>query len=358
MECIRDHWTAALELMRHATAPKSTTLPQLGDVVVQATQGIVRIEATNLDTELVVQFPGDGDIERMTAPIEGLLRATKAGRKQRGEPMEATSTPTGLRLAIAGRLFEVAAGFPLAERPVPRGTRDWSGAERRTWASEPLAAALAYCAPAMSKDETRSTYQAAHFGGDHVVTTDGHRMHVARDIESFQDGILVPPGAVEALRACLRATEASWAEARRADSLLQVSIEGVFLDAILTSKCADGDFPAWQQVCPSHRRAFEVDAQRWQDSLGAVRKLDNCVWVAVHKRECRVEIQKLFAEVLPLATTKNLPESRFAVHPGYLADASAGAHDCVRIEHGEPLDPIVVRPHSDHFAIVMPKRGD
>jgi hypothetical protein len=272
MECSRDLWTAALSLLRHASLPPnrsySVSTATLCEVVVSAARGRVRIDGFDLSTEMTVQFRSDGDLDPCTVPLGSLWKLTQAGKRTAGEEMSVVATATGLRLEIGGRTFELARGSPVEDRPRGLAGPGWETAEIQSHGVADFMRALDYCAPAMSTDPTRANIAGLYIGDGHMVATDGHRMHVARHIPSFAGGpAVLVPSTVAALQAAIRAAEPSWIMARYVRAtppLVQLSLDGVLLDVLITARCGDRDFPPWRAVCPDHKQAFAVDHEKWQ----------------------------------------------------------------------------------------------
>jgi DNA polymerase III sliding clamp (beta) subunit (PCNA family) len=271
--------------------------------------------------------------------------------------MSVDNIDTGLRLGIAGRSFEIARGDP--QRPEGWSGVDWGSASVQSHGTAEFKAALDYCAPAISNDPTRFHLGGIYMGDDHMVATDGHRLHIARNIASFPGGaVILPSDAIAGLRAAIKQADAPWLMARHkkdGTELVQFHVEGVLLDVLITSRCIEGQFPPWDAVCPTHENGFAVDGEKWRESMQTATKLAGMesVWIAAHK-ECRVSIEDLFSEVMPLE--RRPPESvEMKFSPRYLLEAAAGA-DLVRVEYSGDLDAIVLRATDDHYAAVMPMR--
>lgn len=358
--CSRDLWTSALALLKHATLANGS-MPVLAEIEVSASDGRVRLSGTDLMVEMSVALVGDGSLKPCPVSLATITKLTKASKRARGQELSLSNTESGLRLEIAGRTFEIESGQ--SDRPEGWSHLDWSAGSAQSHGGAEFYDALTYCAPAASRDPTREHLCGVYLGDNHMVTTDGHRAHVARHIESFPGSpVTLPSSAAAALRAAIKASDAPWIMARQRSGsppMVQFHVEGVLLESLITVRGIEAQFPPWREVCPDYDLSFSVESDLWVASLATAGKLAGTAgaWIAVHK-ECRVQLEGLFSEVLPLSQRPRAA-AKMCANPHYLLDASAGAGELVHIEYsgGKDLDPVVVRPNDRHFGVVMPMRG-
>lgn len=358
--CDRDRWTSALSLLKHATLSNGS-MPVLSEILVSADADRVRLSGTDLEVEIDVSLVGDGDLAPTPVSLATLIKLTKASKRKKGQSISIANTDNGLRLDIGGRTFEIEAG--IVERPAGWCDTDWSRGSVQSHDSADFAGALRYCAAAVCRDPTRFHLGGIYLGDDHMVATDGHRMHVARDVESFPKGpVTVPLNAVSALSAAIASTGAPWIMARHRPGdppLVQFHVEGVLAEALITARTIDDTFSPWQQLCQGHDNSFSVASDLWVASLSTAAKLAGTAgaWIAAHA-ECRVHIEGLFSEIVPLSEAADV-EAQICASPRYLLEASAGDDDLVRVEYSssKDLEPVIVRPSATHYGIVMPMRG-
>jgi hypothetical protein len=364
MKCSRDLWTKALGLAKCATAPPrhySGAVAALTEVVVSAEHGRACIVGTDRQTEVAVQFWAEGDLPPVTAPLSTLLQCTKATKAQRGEEMEVLATKSGLALGLGGRTFEIARGFDPSERPKSLADADWTKAALRTYDAESFRRALDYAALAVCTDPTRDHIGVICLDGDRAVATDGHRMHIAAGVESFDEPVRLLPDAIAALSHAIAVADPGWLRARYRNKppLVQFLIEGGLLNVLVTAVCGDAEFPPWQTLCAQHGHppnGFAVDANAWHESMLAARKIAKTggAWLAVHE-QCEVSVKDAFSDAIPLLERPAAPAT-LSANPRYLADAAVGAESIVRVEYGVADDPLLIRPGADRFALVMPMR--
>jgi DNA polymerase III sliding clamp (beta) subunit (PCNA family) len=364
MKCRRDLWTKALDLAKHATDSKST-LVELANVEVTASGGRCVISGTDLQRRMRLQLPCEGDLELQTFDLQTLVQVTKAAKKTRGEEIEITPTSNGLQLAIAGRTFEVDREGTGDNRP-----KDWERTGEtiiRSWDAKEFIRALDYVLPAMSKDETRFHLCAVAMTDGSLVTTDGHRMHKADNIESFgENTVLVDAGTAIAIKDAIKTTDADYVRARRFDGpgkYVEWSIEGPRLDALILAKPVEASFPRHQAVIPKNPESFQVESGPLRESLETATKLlkaKKCdptyKGVEMHANgDLRITTDNGFKEVIALVKGAT-PEHHGGVNPRYVVDALRGVTGVAQIEYGTGLDPIAVRACDDLLAVVMPLR--
>jgi DNA polymerase-3 subunit beta len=363
MKCRRDLWTKALDLAKHAVDSKST-MPILAQVVVEAKGGRAVISGTDLTRQMRLQLPCDGDLGVQSFDLRTLVQISKAAKKTKGEEIEIIQTKRGLQLKIAGRTFEVDQEGAGKDRPKDReGTGE---TVIRSWGGKEFHRALDYILPAMSRDETRFHLHGLALTDGVMVATDGHRMHKVDNVESFgEHEVIVDAGTAIALKDAIKQTEADYVRARYFDGsegLVEWSIEGPRLDALIVAKPIKAQFPPYKQVIPKAPNSYSVDSSALRESITTAHKMlkasgadSNTKGVEMHANgDLRVKTDG-FNEVLELASGAD-PEFHGGLNPAYMIDALRGANGICTIDYGEKLDGISVRTGEDFMAVVMPMR--
>jgi DNA polymerase III subunit beta len=339
-------FTAELKSVLPAIATRSG-LPMLSGVRLEASDGGVSIEATDLELTArravrgAVTVDGAGSV---VVPAKALAKAVAA----MGEPeivLESDSSQGRAGLDVrAGTRTVTLQGWP---------TDDWP-AVPRVAAIDPIASieakAAAYAferaALCASDDESRPvlTCVALFFEEDppavEAVATDSYRLGVARvPLEArfrVSDGPLLVPARVIRLLAKqlkgaegavqIRALEASGGEPSRA-SRIAFSLP----DAEWTVRTVEGEFPNWKQVVPEPEGgSFEFDPEELGSALRAATSVRSTKGAPVRlslDRTCSLALQDPDLGEMREALT----EARFspngagamevAFNPDYLADA-------------------------------------
>ena len=339
-------FTAELKSVLPAIATRSG-LPMLSGVRLEASEGGVAIEATDLELTARRVVRGDVTVDgagSVVVPAKALVKAVAA----MGEPeIVLESHPSDGRAGLdvrAGTRTVTLQGWP---------TDDWP-AVPRVAAIDPIASIdasavadaferVALCA---SDDESRPvlTCVALFFQEDppalEVVATDSYRLGVARlPLEAgfrVSDGpLLVPARAIRLLAKQLkgvegavqvRALEASGGEPSRA-SRIAFSVP----DAEWTVRTVEGEFPNWKQVVPSPEGgSFEFDPEELGSALRAATSVRSTTGAPVRltlDRTCSLALKDpdLGEMREALAEAKFSPNGagamEVAFNPDYLADA-------------------------------------
>jgi DNA polymerase III subunit beta len=337
-------FTAELKSVLPAIATRSG-LPMLSGVRLEASDGEVSIEATDLELTARRVVRGvvtvDG-ADSVVVPGKALVKAVAA----MGEPeivLESCDGRSGLDVRAGTRTVTLQ-GWP---------TDDWPAAPRVA-AIDPIAFIAASAvvdafervALCTSSDEARPvlTCAALFFREDppalEVVATDSYRLGVAQiPVEAgfrVSDGpLLVPARAVRLLAKQLkgaegavqvRALEASGVEPSRA-SRIAFSLP----DAEWTVRTVEGEFPNWKQVVPNPEGgSFEFDPEELGSALRAATSVRSTMGAPARltlDRTCSLALKDPdlgeMREALTEATfsPNGAGAMEVAFNPDYLADA-------------------------------------
>jgi DNA polymerase III subunit beta len=339
-------FTAELKSVLPAVANRPG-LPMLSGVHLEASEGEVAIEATDLELTARRVVRGDVTVDgagSVVVPAKALVKAIAA----MGEPeivLESDSGDGRAGLDVrAGTRTVTLQGWP---------TDDWP-AVPRVAAIDPIASVQAQAAAyaferavlCASDDESRPvlTCVALFFEEDppalEVVSTDSYRLGIARlPLEAgfrVSDGpLLVPARGIRLLAKQLkgsegavqvRAMEASGGEPSRA-SRIAFSLP----DAEWTVRTVEGEFPNWKQVVPNPEGgSFEFDPEEFASALRAATSVRSTKGAPVRltlDRTCSLALKDPdlgeMREALTEATfsPNGAGAMEVAFNPDYVADA-------------------------------------
>ena len=359
MQVNQIRWNRALALLKLATDAKSS-LDGIDEIKVEAENSTCTLTGCDMSVFAEIRIPCEGHFPATTFNLRSLTLLTKAAKSAE---IERVASADGAKVGIGKRTFEIPTGkLAPADRPA------WPAINpnvSQTWDKSRFLSALEYVRHAMSHDESRFHLNGLYLGDDVCVATDGHRLHAVTEIASF-DGfpVIVPEKAVNLLRAAIKACDPAWVAARAHNKgkWVEMSIEGVMLNAAISFRIVDGEFPPWRQIVPNHADRFVLDADALRDCLKTVIqaiKADptgNGIRMGAKftaNGDLRVATDN-FAEVVPLEISSN-DKYTWGMSPGYLIDAISGA-DTVQIEPGNALEPVKIITGDDRFAVVMPTK--
>jgi len=233
---------------------RRNTIPILSNVKLTAKDGQLRLNATDMDIDIVnataaqVSEPGE-----TTAPAHMLYEIVKKLPEGAEVEIDATSGDGQMVLRSGRSRFSLSC-LPAAEFPVMSGGDLPVSFTLATAQMQDLIDKTRF---AISTEETRyylnGIYLHAVNEGDapvlRAVATDGHRLASAEtDLPSGaaeMPGVIVPRKTVQELHKLIEGTDGEISVAL-SESKMQFSFEGV----VLTSKLIDGTFPDYERVIP------------------------------------------------------------------------------------------------------------
>jgi len=267
---------ALLKSLGHvqSVVERRNTIPILSNVKIEATDGKLRFNATDMDLDMVdsvaanVASPG-----ATTVPAHTLYDIVR--KLPDGSQVELDATGDGQMVLSAGRSRFTLSCLPTEEFPV------MSGGElphNFSLTAVELRALIDRTKFAISTEETRYylngiyLHKANRDGVDvlRAVATDGHRLaSVESPLPSGAEtlpGVIVPRKTVTELRKLI---DESGDEVEV--SLSETKIRFAFDDAVLTSKLIDGTFPDYERVIPSgNDKELDVDCSLFADAVDRV----------------------------------------------------------------------------------------
>lgn len=370
MKCKRQDLIAGLDLLKH-TVERKSTLAVLSECTIQTVGDKLELCATNLNTMIRVYLDAGGELPPMAFNHHMLSTVLKAAKKKRGEAVELTPGPLGsLGIGIANRKFSVEPGGDVRDRP--KAIAGKGDEYFHSFHALSLDAALRYTALAVCKDESRLHLSRILLDGEgHLVSTDGHRMHIADDIAGFTDAGDNPmPTTISchaAIIAAIKTTKASWVMGRLfGNGVLEMSLDGSDLNVLIYEKTdhhADG-FPPWKNIVPNHQDTYAIGTAAMRDCLVTAVKVakalnvDSRSGVAIHiNGSATMSVPNAgFEETVQLAQAAT-KEITYGVNPDYMIDALKVEDLTAIVHYGDELDPILVE--FDGFrGLVMPCRID
>lgn len=263
----REHLRTALDAIVPVVSTK-TTLPVLGNVLVQAREGTIRFAATDLDTGMSVAAPAE-----TTATGDALIPAKRlqeiAKQLPAGTVRFAAASENRIGVESGKSRFKLL-GMPTAEFPAfPKV--DFPG----TWATSAglVRQLIDQVSFAASREESRPVLNGIlwEFSPSQMrmVATNGHRLaqaDVAGDSGWSTSQLIVPPKALDLFRRAFVTDDAAVAVAST-DSHIAFQSG----DTFLFSRLIEGPYPDYTRVIPKeNNRSVTVDRDAL---LAAVRRV-------------------------------------------------------------------------------------
>ena len=344
-------YSALQELIR-VTDPKAS-LAVLSHVLLRAVADVLTITATDLKQTLSCRLHVDGDIETCL-PAKLLMALVKPeGRGDAGD-VDIELTDTGACSIIVEGLTSRIAAMDSDEFP-SQSEREW--AFQALWPSKGLGEALAYVLPAASTDDGRPHLNCVSFEADRMVTTDGHRLHVANLPSCLNQPRLIRLDTARTLTRILKLGEHAVIAA--ADDYVRIGV-GPWQ---LTSKLVDARFPPYEKVVPSRddRTSIQIESHIFSRALARIVRLSKnkpvrlCINGAVTITASDPEFGDAEVEV-PVVDSNHVGDDLvIGVTPAYLRDAVAGDGP-LEMSFAGPTDAIRLDLAEDRLAVVMPMR--
>ncbi len=253
---------------------RRNTIPILSNVKLQAADGRLSLNATDMDLDIVDAV--DADVATpgaTTVPAHTLYEIVR--KLAEGAQVELDSDGSGQLALTSGRSRFTLACLPTEDFPVMAGG-DLPHAF--SLAAGDLRGLVDRTRFAISTEETRYylngiyLHKAQRDGVDvlRAVATDGHRLASVDvplpDGAAAMPGIIVPRKTVAELRKLIDETVDEVAVA-----LSETKIRFSFDDAVLTSKLIDGTFPDYERVIPvNNDKRMEVDRRLFAAAVDRV----------------------------------------------------------------------------------------
>ena len=395
----------ALEVVIKATDKKST-MPVLSHVLLNSTHAGLEIKATDLYISAqTVMFQTSTRLGAVCLPAKDLLDRIKAAKSDEVTiEQEIDSGPVTVTLGSANFCMHGLPGESFPALPTPE---EWpAGYWEHTSDATEFLADWAYCAPAISTDDTRP-----HLNGLliedagarrlRMVSTDGHRLALAGPDQSEASPLqtlLIPLTGMQAIVNALKKSKATAITFSRDKCDIDTAdiddrsgkkvkkidwAPNVFCTVgayTVSVKLVDAQFPAYQQVIPRNgdtvlamdgpalAAAIKRVAVAASDRTGGVKFSQPCpgqMNISAESPENGSCAETIACEGGLHLATERFPHSRdgapaptdaFGVNAKYLLDAigKTTARICLRLSAA--IDPVVVTAEGDdtRLAVVMP----
>lgn len=252
LSCVQENLAKGLAAVGRAVATRST-LPVLGNVLIETDQGRLKLAATNLEIGVTcwvgAMIESDGSLTIPGKLLGDLVSSLSADRR-----INLATKSNSLHVTVEGGSFDAnLRGIPSEEFPmIPQvtGQPGWVMAPRE------LQDGLSQVAFAAASDDTRPILAGVQFafrgGSLHLAAADGFRLAV-REVEVAQAtggdlDLVVPARAVQELTRLLGDQEES-VEVTVTPNRNQVLFHLSTTD--LVSRLIEGTFPNVQQIIPT-----------------------------------------------------------------------------------------------------------
>ncbi|MCP5366289.1 MAG: DNA polymerase III subunit beta [Hyphomicrobiales bacterium] len=268
---------ALLRALGHvqSVVERRNTIPILANVKMDAADGQLNLNATDMDLDIVEGLPADvGQAGAATVPAHTLYEIVR--KLPEGAQVDLAVDGDGGQLVLrSGRSRFTLACLPVDEFPVMAGGEL---PNRFQVAAGELRGLIDRTRFAISTEETRYYLNGIYFhaaqrdGVDvlRAVATDGHRLaSVEAPLPSGAEGmagVIVPRKTVTELRKLIDETNDDIEIA-----LSETKIRFSFGDGVLTSKLIDGTFPDYERVIPvGNDKELEVDCRLLAEAVDRV----------------------------------------------------------------------------------------
>jgi DNA polymerase-3 subunit beta len=267
--------SAFLKALNHvqSVVERRNTIPILSNVLIQASQGTVKLTATDLDVEIIESLPADvAQDGATTAPAHMIYDIVR--KLPDGAQLELETSSGSDRLSIfAGR-----SRFQLQALP-PEDFPDLAAGELSntfTIAAGDLRALIEKTRFAISTEETRYylngiyLHEVAQGAMLRAVATDGHRLAQAEIPQPA--GAKGMPGVIVPRKTVLELVKLIEGDDREIEiSLSSAKIRFNMNGLVLTSKLIDGTFPDYERVIPRNNdKLLEVDTKLFAEAVDRV----------------------------------------------------------------------------------------
>ena len=357
---------AALGVVSRAVSPRST-LPILGNVLLETANDGLRLSATNLDLTITATVAAEVEDEGRTTVPARLVTDYVASLAEAPCELELDPTTHVLRVSCGvhrSRIHGIdAVEFP----PLPAADGDTSVEVD----SADLEAAIAQTALAASTDEARPVLTGVKLDIEGsrltLAATDGHRLAVRTlELDRALDepvSVIVP---ARHLQEVARAVNAGRPRVGITLSRQRNQLFFTLRDLEISSRLIEGTYPNYAQVIPADSTTtVTVPAATLlrETRTASVLAKDAANVVRLAAREGTLTLTTQTAEVgedeAPLTAEVSGDDVQIAFNAKYVLDA-LGVVDAekVRLGFNGPLSPGIIRPvdREDYLYIVMPVR--
>ena len=360
--------SAALSLASRAVSPRST-LPVLGNVLLETDEGGLRVSATNLDLTITATVPATVHVDGRTTVPAKLLAEYVGSLAEAPCTLELDTKTQVLKLSCGVHRTNLH-GIDAVEFP-PLPMRDTEAAIEVD--SVALAGAITQTAMAASSDEASPVLTGVLMQIDDgrvtLAATDRHRLAV-KNLEVTAGGekpaggsVIVPSRHLNevgrAINPSRPTVSISFSEARN-------QIFFSLKDVEISSRLIEGNYPNYAQVIPAESSTtvkLATSALLREARTASVLARDAANPVRMRVNDSTLTLVAQTAEVgddeAPLQATVDGDEVQIAFNARYVLDAlQVLDSDEVQLSFNGALQPGVIRPagRDDYLCIIMPVR--
>lgn len=361
-------------------ADRKSTLPALGMIRMEAKGGHLAVRAFDLETDLLLTLPCEGELAPVLLSPHKLAEVLKAPGGKKGTPasVEFQSGTGRVSIGVGTRSFDLRPALPVEEFPEEVRIEAAEVVANAAYADVPgLVAALEYLLPAVSTDVTRPAIGGVRFEGTRGIATDGHRLHLVRNLPPFvqgeaarpdKGGCTVPRASLATLLRVFKAVAPGVVAAHRTGSQIAYLMsggEGIFVR--LTAKMNGSRFPDYEQIIPRESETrVTIAREALNDGAAIMAKFASgglstgtldLVGEDTLSLTARDPDAGDCSERIPCRTEG--PGLRIGISLPYLQDALAGLGESVTLGFSDDLSPILVEnagQDASRLAVVMPVR--
>lgn len=367
----RDLLLTTLGVVSRAVAP-SSTLPILGNVLLDAANGQLTLHAYGDDLDIRAHLPVDvEEAGRTTMPAKPLTEYVSA--QPAGSPLTITVTDQDQATFTSGRSQMELIGLPAVEfRAFPELVDE----PRMTFTQRQLRQMITGCVMAVSKAESRQYLTGLLFAPDEgrlrVVGTDSHRLATVtaalEEMPEFAQDLIIPARTLREVARLLADDDEQSVTIDFNANLVRFTIDEV----TVVSRVIEGEYPKYRRVMP--KRIERVLTYNTGELREAVRRSEivsrdetshKVTWsideegkTTLHTRNTRggSSAQVVVAEDVEL---HDVPEEKlvFGFNTSYLLDVLGFINtDSCQLCLGEINGPAIVRPvdDTDYMYVLMP----
>lgn len=368
----RDHFVNGLQQVLNVVSSRAT-MPILGNVLIETTEGGIQLTTTNLDigirTSIVAEVEDSGAI---TLPVRKL--ATIVKELPQLDVFFETTDKLAAKITSGGSIFKIM-GIGSDEFPKLPSFEDQHVFDM---AQDELLRMLKSVSYAQSNDENRFILNGVFFNfiDDKLslVATDGRRLGLIStemEITDQNTGSLILPaktvgelerllGKGESVRIAFNNRQVAFTVQVGADA----SSSGFAGDLYLVSKTVEGNYPNYRQVIPKeteHRIKVERELLLECVNRAALVTSDKNNSVTICVSENLLEISASSPEYgdshESMAIQYSGPEVKVAFNPNYIMEPlKALGKDEVFFEFKDELSPGVFKTLESFLCVIMPLR--
>lgn len=330
-------------------------MPILASVKIDAREGTCTITAIDrfVRTRLSVDLKAEGELSICVDPKQLSKLVKPVGKKKGHGTIEVSAD--GKRIKVKTESTEsMLWGLASEDFPGPFCFKPWEGSK---FNGQALKRSLGWVLPSICKDETREHICTVHVETDAIVSTDGHRMHVAPSPITVEKPLLLRNNAAKVLFAML-GSDQGWLDR---DHDVATFRSGSWR---METKLVPSEFPPWREVLPKDKETsctVDLDAKMFAETLNRAQNVNKS-----GVRFCVNGAFVLTAEDPDLGETSETVPTRANDHTGndliigfnprYLIDAMKGQTDAKLRFGGDALSPLRIDLPDDLQSVIMPMR--